>query len=58
MCIRDRQTATLTASSADVGALLRGGNFQARLTGTVVTPRSTECRIDATLTFNVTVEGF
>lgn len=52
------QTTTLTASSADVGGILRGGAFQARLDGTVVTPRATSCRIDATFTFNVSVEGF
>lgn len=51
-------SATLTANGTDVGALLRSGAFRARLDGTVVTPRATACRIDATLTFAIKVEGF
>ncbi len=51
-------TATLTASGSDVGAVLRGAPFRARIDGTVVAPRNDECRIEATMTFRVVVKGF
>ena len=50
--------ATMTASAADVGAIVRGAPFRARLDGTVVTTRNDDCRIEATMTFRVVVKGF